>query len=1229
MAPKKRLNKRSTPYDPELLENWTIARLKASCRDRGINFPNHVRRFALVRLLRENGANDNSANETRSGTRHFPSSQGARSHDSLGDVNQDGGPHDINNMVAVLSSLSQSVSILSSKVDNLEQKLQSTVPTTTGNTIQDRNYTVNNAINPGTPFVNQDTHVSTVTTASSATSPEFTLSSAYSAFNNIPSSPSAAAGSAEQLREHKYSKKKRLIVDMSAPHNDPENPSLNSLIDKDSHSLQYVKIDDAINLIKKLGKGTWLVKTDISDAFKLMPIKPELWPLHGVSWNHKFYFFVRLVFGSRSSPKIFDSLSQAICWIAQNVNKIDNVLHLLDDFLVLEPPHVDANATMEKFMAIFHKLSIPIAMHKTEGPCTCLEYLGVCLDSNNMEARLPMEKVNRIRDILEYFSLRKTCTKRELLSLLGHMNFASRVIRPGRSFVSHLIKLSTSVTELHHHVHLNSAVRSDLAMWSSFLSSWNGVSFFLDDNITLAADLEIFTDATPTSFGGFHRGNDQVQSFGTTCRRRSNTLPPFAGNIVGLKYDFSQWWDNSLISTMRIPGRPLAILFSVLLLINTVAARSTSDLYDELVDVLMEIRDSDDRTDGEKRGTITTRDDSDTKKKVIEAFDYAKNYLQEYSDLKRHYYFRGGNLETFKTPIQQMGSSSTNYEYTLLSSPETATGKVKAIVFEVRACNDAHVGLKEDENINGDLYEIVIGGWRNRQSVIRNVKQGRAKVVHAENFLLDCNEYRTFMVGWSGRNIQVGKLTDSGWELFMQWQDTDNKTDVNFIGLTTARWATGHFRTPKRGRDIFIDTPRTFDTAVYAMLHDHGFPTVQRPPYLMFEVMTCRNAHIGLFETVDQDIYNGIEIVLGTALNTRSVIRSGNTILASAELDGVVNCDEYRAFMVSWHAGNIQVFRQTDGGWEQLLDFKLRGVRSFDFIGVTTNVYASGTWRFVSTFEIGLDAPPGDTSSETIAALNNMDTAQTEIDKEEEAALIALIATKHLLDRKVFKTLKDLQEDKVVMEFWAEKFQTSDGDCLSDISCDEDTEYRTINGECNNLKHHHWGAAHTPQNRLLPPDYDDGVNSPRTKSVDGSSILPSARKLSVEVFSDSSVFDPSVMDPPDDPIRSLMVMVWGQFTDHDVGETPISKGYNDVTVECCNVVDVLFRGKRQQCFTIPIDPSTDPAFTRDCMNFVRSVPARTNPCKPGVREQLNAITSYIDGSMIYGIRTRCCTISTS
>ena len=54
------------------------------------------------------------------------------------------------------------------------------------------------------------------------------------------------------IAESKYSGKKRLIVDLSAPH-DVNHASLNDLIQKEEFSLNYVTIDHAVALIKK----TW------------------------------------------------------------------------------------------------------------------------------------------------------------------------------------------------------------------------------------------------------------------------------------------------------------------------------------------------------------------------------------------------------------------------------------------------------------------------------------------------------------------------------------------------------------------------------------------------------------------------------------------------------------------------------------------------------------------------------------------------------------------------------------------------------------------------------------------------------------------------------------------------------------------------------------------------------------------------------------------------------------
>ena len=76
-----------------------------------------------------------------------------------------------------------------------------------------------------------------------------------------------------------------------------------------------------------------------------------------------------------------------------------------------------------------------------------------------------------MHDAITEFVKKKRCTERELLQLLGHFNFATRVIIPGRGFMSYLFQLSSTVTHLNHHARLNRETRIDLAIWVRFSSS--------------------------------------------------------------------------------------------------------------------------------------------------------------------------------------------------------------------------------------------------------------------------------------------------------------------------------------------------------------------------------------------------------------------------------------------------------------------------------------------------------------------------------------------------------------------------------------------------------------------------------------------------------------------------------------------------------------------------------------------------------------------------------------
>ena len=92
---------------------------------------------------------------------------------------------------------------------------------------------------------------------------------------------------------------------------------------------------------------------DISDAFKQLGIRKDQHHLYCIKWRKVYYYYVRLCFGSRSSPKIFDNLSVAICWIAKNNYNIPVILHLLDDFFTIQTADTSGDRNMAILTMIF------------------------------------------------------------------------------------------------------------------------------------------------------------------------------------------------------------------------------------------------------------------------------------------------------------------------------------------------------------------------------------------------------------------------------------------------------------------------------------------------------------------------------------------------------------------------------------------------------------------------------------------------------------------------------------------------------------------------------------------------------------------------------------------------------------------------------------------------------------------------------------------------------------
>ncbi|CAG0892265.1 unnamed protein product [Cyprideis torosa] len=181
-----------------------------------------------------------------------------------------------------------------------------------------------------------------------------------------------------------------------------------------------------------------------------------------------------------------------------------------------------------------------------------------------------------------------------------------------------------------------------------------------------------------------------------------------------------------------------------------------------------------------------------------------------------------------------------------------------------------------------------------------------------------------------------------------------------------------------------------------------------------------------------------------------------------------------------------------------------------------------------------------------------------------------------------------------------------------DIICPPDSAvYRTADGVCNNPFNLEWGQSFRPFLRFMPPVYGDGIETIRAAT--SGSPLPNPRVISTLIHRSES--SPSSH-------YSMMLMQWGQFIDHDLTAAAQTRGFKGSVPRCCDEQGMPLTGNDHHPDCMPIlIPHNDSFYSSHaqyCMQFIRSSPVSRTDCPLGPREQINQITSYLDGSMIYG-----------
>ena len=140
-----------------------------------------------------------------------------------------------------------------------------------------------------------------------------------------------------------------------------------------------------------------------------------------------------LLFGLRSALLIFTALADCLQWIMQR-RGADPLFDYLDDFLTVgRPQSVQCASNLQIMKKACSDTGTPIEPDKCEGPATVLGFLGLELDTEKLEMRLPQDKLHSLLEALSSWRGRKACRKRELLSLISSLFHACKAVCLSRS----------------------------------------------------------------------------------------------------------------------------------------------------------------------------------------------------------------------------------------------------------------------------------------------------------------------------------------------------------------------------------------------------------------------------------------------------------------------------------------------------------------------------------------------------------------------------------------------------------------------------------------------------------------------------------------------------------------------------------------------------------------------------------------------------------------------------
>ena len=194
-------------------------------------------------------------------------------------------------------------------------------------------------------------------------------------------------------------------------------------------AISYVTFDAVVADVLQAGRGSTIVKRDIRDAFRMVPVAAGDQWLLGFCWRGVSYLERALPFGLRTAPILFNLFAEGLHWILLS-RGWRRLHHYLDDFIsIFSPTEVAAGIAKwatDDWIRVTDDLAVPRKDSKDEFGTT-VPVFGIELDTLTMEARLPQAKMDKLRRLTAKPLQTGWTTLKEMESLAGLLSFCSKV----------------------------------------------------------------------------------------------------------------------------------------------------------------------------------------------------------------------------------------------------------------------------------------------------------------------------------------------------------------------------------------------------------------------------------------------------------------------------------------------------------------------------------------------------------------------------------------------------------------------------------------------------------------------------------------------------------------------------------------------------------------------------------------------------------------------------------